>query len=164
MNVANRMESPEELRPSTVPWPAILLAAGLAGGVLLGRLYPLPWPGLDDLAARLVGYGLGAGGLALMAWGALTLHRADTTVMPHKRVARLVTHGAFAFRRNPIYMGEVLAFLGLAQVTGNIWMAIVAPLFAAAVMVLAILPEERHLEARFGDDYLDYKGRTRRWF
>jgi protein-S-isoprenylcysteine O-methyltransferase Ste14 len=32
------------------------------------------------------------------------------------------------------------------------------------VLVLAILPEERHLEARFGDDYLEYKARTRRWF
>jgi protein-S-isoprenylcysteine O-methyltransferase Ste14 len=32
------------------------------------------------------------------------------------------------------------------------------------VLVLAILPEERHLEARFGEDYLAYKDRTRRWF
>ena len=102
--------------------------------MLLGRLYPLPWPGLDDLAARVIGYGLGAAGLALMVWGALTLYRADTTVLPHKRVDRLVTHGAFRFRRNPIYMGEVLLFLGLAQATGNIWMAIVAPLFAVAVL------------------------------
>jgi protein-S-isoprenylcysteine O-methyltransferase Ste14 len=58
-------------------------------------------------------------------------------------------------------MGEALILLGLAQATGNIWMAIVAPLFA---LVLAILPEERHLEARFGEDYLAYKDRTRRWF
>jgi len=158
------MATPQDMRPSAVPWPAVLLAAALAAGVLLGRLYPLPWPGLDDPAARLVGYGLGAAGLALMVWGALTLYRADTTVLPHKRVARLVTHGAFRFRRNPIYMGEVLLFLGLAQATGNIWLAIVAPLFAVAVLGLAILPEERHLEARFGDAYLDYKGRTRRWF
>ena len=77
---------------------------------------------------------------------------------------RLVTEGAFRFRRNPIYMGEVLIFLGLAQLTHNIWFAILAPLFAIALYVLAILPEEQHLEARFGQAYLDYKGRTRRWF
>ena len=85
-------------------------------------------------------------------------------MLPHKRADRLVTHGAFGFRRNPIYMGEVLMLLGLAQATGNIWMAIMAPLFALGVLVSAILPEERHLEARFGEAYLDYKGRTRRWF
>jgi len=32
------------------------------------------------------------------------------------------------------------------------------------VLVLAILPEERHLETRFGDDYAAYKASTRRWF
>jgi protein-S-isoprenylcysteine O-methyltransferase Ste14 len=61
-------------------------------------------------------------------------------------------------------MGEVLIFLGLAQATGNIWMAIVAPPLAVLLLALAILPEERHLEARFGKEYLAYKARTRRWF
>jgi protein-S-isoprenylcysteine O-methyltransferase Ste14 len=158
------MATPEEKRASALPWPPILLAAALGAGLVLGRLYPLPWPGLDDLAARVVGYALGAAGIALAAWGVFTLYRAETTVLPHKRVDRLVTHGAFRFRRNPIYMGEVLILLGLAQVTGNIWLAIMAPLFALAVLWLAILPEERHLEARFGEVYLEYKERTRRWF
>ena len=158
------MASSEDLRPSAVPWPPLLLAIALGAAVLLGRLYPLPWPGLNDLPAQMIGYGLGILGVLLIAWGTVTLLRADTTLQPHKRAGRLVTHGAFGFRRNPIYMGEVLIFLGLAQATGNIWMAIVAPLFAAAVLMLAILPEERHLEARFGEEYLAYKGRTRRWF
>ena len=158
------MATPEEKRPSAIPWPAVLLAAALTAGALLGRFYPLPWPGLDDLAAQAIGYGLGAAGIVLVAWGLLTLYRAHTTVLPHKRVDRLVTHGPFRFRRNPIYMGEVLIFLGLAQLTGNIWLAIMAPLFAVAVLGLAIVPEERHLEARFGEAYLDYKARTRRWF
>ena len=74
------------------------------------------------------------------------------------------TRGAFGFRRNPIYMGEVLIFLGLAQATGNIWMAIVAPPLAFLLLAVAILPEERHLEARFGQESVAYKDRTRRWF
>ncbi len=152
------------MRPSAIPWPALLLPGGIVAAWLLGRVAPLPWPGLNDLPARVIGYGLGAAGLALMAWGFLTLREADTTVLPHKRADRLVTDGAFRFRRNPIDMGEVLLFLGLAEATGNIWMAIMAPLFAVAVLVLAILPEERHLETRFGEAYLAYKERTRRWF
>jgi protein-S-isoprenylcysteine O-methyltransferase Ste14 len=158
------MASPEVERPSRIPWPPLLLAAALGTAVLLGRLYPLPWPGVNDLPAQIIGYGLGVFGVLLIAWGTLTLLRAHTTLLPHKRAGHLVTHGAFGFRRNPIYMGEALMFLGLAQATGNVWMAIVAPLFAVAVLVLAILPEERHLEARFGEDYLAYKDRTRRWF
>jgi len=158
------MDRGEHHRPSAVPWPPLLVAAFVAAGVLLGRIYPLPWPGLDDLPAKVVGYGLGAAGIGLIAWGLLTLRRAHTTVLPHRAADRLVTTGAFAFRRNPIYMGEVLVFLGLAEATGNIWLAIAAPAFAVALLVLAIVPEERHLEARFGAEYLAYKERTRRWF
>jgi protein-S-isoprenylcysteine O-methyltransferase Ste14 len=158
------MQVPQADRPAAVPWPPILVGAVLAGGLLLGRLYPLAWPGMDDLPARIVGYGIGAAGIALVAWGFLTLWRAGTTIMPNQRADRLVTEGAFRFRRNPIYMGEVLIFLGLAELTHNIWFAILAPLLAITLYVLAIRPEEQHLETRFGQAYLDYKGRTRRWF
>src|SRR5438034_5381136 len=99
------MGRPEELRPSPIAWPPLLLAAALGAAVALGRLHPLPWPGLDDLPARVIGYGLGVAGVLLAAWGMLTLYRAGTTVLPHRRAGRLVTHGAFGFRRNPIYMG-----------------------------------------------------------
>lgn len=151
-------------RPSAVPWPPLLIVAVVVIGWLAGRLYPLRWPGLDDLSARLVGYGLGAAGIALVAWSIVTLYRAGTTVLPDRGADRLVTSGPFSWRRNPIYMGHVLIFLGLAELTHNVWFAILAPVYALAVFWLAILPEERHLEERFGDSYRDYKERTRRWF
>ena len=158
------MERSPATRPSAVPWPPVLIVAVLAAGLLLGRAYPISWPGLDDLPARSIGYGLGAVGLALVVWGFLTLRRAGTTVLPNKGARTLVTGGAFAFRRNPIYLGEVLILLGLAEATHNVWFAILAPPFAIAIYNLAILPEERYLEGRFGEAYLDYKARTRRWF
>jgi protein-S-isoprenylcysteine O-methyltransferase Ste14 len=57
----------------------------------------------------------------------------------------------------------VLLLLGAAELTKNVWFVILAPLFAALVTWLAILPEERHLEAKFGDAYRAYKASTRRW-
>ncbi len=158
------MQDPHASRPAAIPWPPILIGAALVGGALLSRYTPLAWPGMDDLPARVIGYGIGIAGLALVAWGFLTLRRAGTTIMPNQRADRLVTEGAFRFRRNPIYMGEVLVFLGLAELTHNIWFAILAPVLAVALYALAIRPEERHLEARFGQAYLDYKDRTRLWF
>lgn len=158
------METPAGSRPSAVPWPPVLLVVAIAAGFALRHLYPLTWPGLDDRPAQVIGYGLGIAGLALMGWGLATLAFARTNVWPHRQADRLVTAGPFHIWRNPIYMGEVLILLGLAQATYNIWFAILAPVFALAVYKLAILPEEGHLEARFGDTYLDYKGRTRRWF
>jgi protein-S-isoprenylcysteine O-methyltransferase Ste14 len=158
------MATPQTERPAAVPWPPVLLVAAVALAIALGRVYPLDWPGLDDLPARIIGYGLGLAGLALVVWGIITLRRAGTTVLPNQRAGRLVTEGAFAFRRNPIYMGDVLIFLAFAEVTHNIWFALLAPVLALALYALAIRPEEQHLEARFGEAYLDYKERTRRWF
>lgn len=151
------------LRPSSFPWPPLLFASALAAAWLLGRSYPLTWPGLDDTAAQVIGIGLGGVGIALILWAAWTLHAAQTTIMPHKGVDRLVTSGPFRWRRNPIYLGEVFLMLAVAEITKNVWFVILAPVFMAAVTWLAVLPEERHLEARFGDAWRDYKARTRRW-
>jgi len=149
--------------PSALPWPPLLVVAVVVAGGLAGWLYPLPWPGLDDWPARLVGYGLGIAGIALVAWSIVTLRRAGTTVQPHEAADRLVTDGPFRWRRNPIYIGDLLILLGLAELTHNIWFVILTPVLALALYWLAILPEERHLEARFGQAYRDYKERTRRW-
>jgi protein-S-isoprenylcysteine O-methyltransferase Ste14 len=159
-----RMSTETTSGPSAIPWPPLLIVAVLAIGWLAGRLYPLPWPGLDDWPARLVGYGIGIAGIALVAWATVTLRHAGTTIQTHQRADRLVIDGPFRWRRNPIYMGHVLIFLGLAELTHNIWFVMLAAAYALAVYWLAILPEERHLEERFGQAYLDYKGRTKRWF
>lgn len=150
-------------RPSRVPWPPILIAATVIAALLLGAYAPLAWPGLDDWPARVVGIGLGVVGFALFFWAAFTLARHHTTVMPHKSSSALVTSGPFRWFRNPIYLGDVFIFLGLAEITKNVWFAILAPVFMGLVTWLAILPEERHLEARFGDAYRAYKAKTRRW-
>jgi protein-S-isoprenylcysteine O-methyltransferase Ste14 len=156
--------SEAEERPTNVPWPPILIVAAVAMAVVLGRVYPLDWPGLDDLPARIIGYGLGIAGLALAGWGLVSLRRANTTLLPTHGADRLVTNGAYAFRRNPIYMGEVIVFVSVAEPTHNVWFVILTPLLAIALYALAIRPEEQHLEARFGQAYLDYKERTKRWF
>lgn len=112
---------------------------------------------------HIVGRGLGAAGLALLVWAVWTLRRHGTTVLPDKAADVLVTDGPFRFRRNPIYVADILILFGIAELTQNVWFVILALPFAVLVTWLAILPEERHLEERFGDAYRDYKARTRRW-
>ncbi len=149
--------------PSRIPWPPFLLLVVVATAFVLGRHSPLPWPGLDDLAARTVGISIGVAGILLAGWAAWTLHRAGTTIKPHKRADALVTTGPFQRLRNPIYVADVMILLGAAELSKNIWFVIGAVVFGVLVTVLAILPEERHLEARFGDAYRNYKQRSRRW-
>lgn len=154
---------PSDERPSSIPWPPLLLIAALLGGYLLEKFVPLGWPGIDDWPARAVGLSIGAAGIALTIWASHTLHKHETTILPHKRASALVTDGPFAYFRNPIYLGEVMILFGLAELTKNIWFVIVALVFAVLITWLAILPEERHLLARFGPAYRDYMGKARRW-
>jgi protein-S-isoprenylcysteine O-methyltransferase Ste14 len=155
--------SPAHERPGAFPWPPVLIAALLAAAWLLGRALPLPWPGLDDTPARLVGTGIGVAGVALVAWAVATLRRHRTTILPNKGADTLVTDGPYRYRRNPMYLGWVLVLLGLAELTKNLWLAAAAFAFAVLVTWLAIIPEEHHLEDKFADAYRDYKSSTRRW-
>lgn len=150
-------------QPTRLPWPPILLIVVVAVAVLLGQVLALPWPGLNDLPARVVGIGFGAGGVILLAAAILTLRRHGTTVQPNVGATTLVTTGPFSFFRNPIYLADVLILFGVAEITTNIWFVIGALVFGLMVTWFAILPEERHLERRFGQAYLDYKAKTRRW-
>lgn len=149
--------------PSRIPWPPLLLVGVIAGAVALGYLQPLPWPGLNDWPARAVGLGFGIVGIALMVYAIVTVRRHDTTLRPDAGATTLVTTGPYRRFRNPIYLADCFILLGLAELTQNVWFVGGAVVFALLVTWLAILPEERHLEARFGDAYRAYKSNSRRW-
>lgn len=156
-------EASNATRANTFPWPPVLIVAAIGGAWALEYFVPLGWPGLDDMAARGIALGFGAGGIALVIWSIVTLRRAGTTVMPDGISKALVTNGPYARFRNPIYLGEVLLLLFFADWTKNIWFVAMALTFAVLVTVLQILPEERHLTAQFGAAYDAYRARTRRW-
>lgn len=150
-------------RANTFPWPPVLFVAAVLAAIVLNRVAPLGWPGLDDLAARAIGMAFGIAGVVLIVSAIWTLRAHDTTVMPDGTSTALVTSGPYWRFRNPIYLGEVFVMFGLAELSKNIWFVIAAFAFAALVTQLQILAEERHLEARFGDTYRDYVKRSRRW-
>lgn len=158
-----------EPRPARIPWPPLIYLAALVVGILLGMLYPAPW--LRDFSGDyLLGSILfGIGWLLLFAVAALwvsgvrTLIKAKTPVNPNAAPEHLVTGGAFAVSRNPIYLGNTLLLIGVGLIAGNLWMIALA--FAAAFTTgrLAIAKEEKLLAAKFGKRYRDYAKRVRRW-
>lgn len=118
---------------------------------------------MGDWASSLVGLGFGVAGGAILVWAGLTLRRHGTTILPHEGASTLVTDGPYRWRRHPIYIADVFILFGAGEVTRNIWFVLLAFVFAVAVTRLQIIPEERHLEAKFGDAWRAYAARTRRW-
>ncbi|MBA3657000.1 MAG: isoprenylcysteine carboxylmethyltransferase family protein [Gemmatimonadaceae bacterium] len=80
-----------------------------------------------------------------------------------RNVQRLVTYGAFAWSRNPLYNGNFLIWMGFVVISGVLWFLPVAILIFAIEYTLIVRYEEGVLESIFGQQYLTYKTRTPRW-
>lgn len=149
--------------PSHFPWPPVLFLSAILSGWLLQKAWPLTWPGLNDPPAKFIGWAFVVGGFGIAIWALATMMRQSAEFRPHAEATVLVTSGPFRRFRNPMYLGYAMILLGLADAAQNVWIAMMTPVFMVAVTWLAILPEERHLDAKFGDAYRSYKERTRRW-
>jgi protein-S-isoprenylcysteine O-methyltransferase Ste14 len=57
-----------------------------------------------------------------------------------------------------------MVMAGLWLMSGNLWFLALAIVAALATQKLAIEPEEKHLDLRFGRRYRDWAKHTRRWF
>lgn len=153
-----------QVQPSKFPWPPLIYVAAIAASILLHFLYELPWlvPPLSDILFA-VGWLLVAAGIALAVTAIRTMRAAKTTVAPHKTAAHLVTSSVFAVTRNPIYLANTLIVIGIGLISGMAWFLPLALIAAFLTQKLAIEPEERHLEARFGKKYREYAKKVRRW-
>ena len=82
---------------------------------------------------------------------------------PDRPDTALITTGPYRFTRNPLYIGLSLVQLSAACWLNNLWILLLLPLSIVVITQYAIAREERYLEKLFGQDYLDYKARVRRW-
>jgi protein-S-isoprenylcysteine O-methyltransferase Ste14 len=89
--------------------------------------------------------------------------RAGTTVKPFERSSAVVSDGPFRYGRNPMYLGMFVALFGLFVLLGTLSSIVVIPVFYGIIVTRFVRREERHMEEQFGDAYLDYKRRVRRW-
>ncbi|HVD59955.1 MAG TPA: isoprenylcysteine carboxylmethyltransferase family protein [Gemmatimonadaceae bacterium] len=86
-----------------------------------------------------------------------------TTRRRSRNVSELVTHGAFAWSRNPLYNGNFLIWMGFVVISGVMWFLPFAMLLYALEYSLIVRYEEGVLESIFGREYLEYKQCTPRW-
>ena len=75
----------------------------------------------------------------------------------------LIDSGIFAYSRNPIYVGVVLVVLGVGIAANSVWIVCGAAVTALTIHRVLIRPEEAYLESIFGDAYVQYKKKVRRW-
>jgi len=102
-------------------------------------------------------------GLAVTIPSASLFRKLGTPLKPFEESTTVVTAGMYRWTRNPMYLGMVVVLLGVAILSGSLTVFLPVPVFIAIIHFQFILHEERFMEELFGDEYLTYKHRVRRW-
>jgi protein-S-isoprenylcysteine O-methyltransferase Ste14 len=141
--------------------PPLIYAGALSAGLLANRRYRIPF--LPRRLARTLGLSMVVGGLAVGFLGSREMRRAETNLDPYKPTTAVATGGPFRFTRNPLYLSMVLIYLGISALVNGLAPILLLPLVQRLMRRGVIEREERYLERKFGDEYIEYKVGTPRW-
>jgi protein-S-isoprenylcysteine O-methyltransferase Ste14 len=120
----------------------------------IGRFRLAETPSTDG-----IGIACTAVGIAFAFWARFYLGRNWGMPMSVQENAELVTTGPYAYVRNPIYSGMLLAMLGTAIVIGLAWLSLF--LVSAFYFVYSVTQEEKLLIAQFPSTFPAYRARTK---
>ena len=145
-----------------IPPPLVgaLVAAAMWGASAYGAQIPLASGPKYAAVAILV-----VAGVVCDVLGILAFRTSRTTINPLRpeRATSIVTGGVYRISRNPMYLGMALLLLAWA-VSLSALLALAGPvIYVLYITRFQIVPEERVLEAIFGEQYLNYATRVRRW-
>ena len=102
-------------------------------------------------------------GLALSIQGSRQFSQINTNIKTFNDPDLFVTDGVFRISRNPMYLGMVIALLGIAMITGTVSALLLAVVFFIVTDRWYIAFEEAAMQRKFGERYTDYRSRVRRW-
>lgn len=155
------MKSASDETAGVVAPPPLIYAAGLLVGWIFERAVPAAV--LPPAWQRGIGWTLIAVGLAGVIWAIIAMARVRTSVNPYAPTSAIATSGPYRFSRNPIYLFDVLIYLGACALINSLWPLVLLPAVIWVMRIGVIDREERYLERRFGERYLRYKRSVRRW-
>lgn len=146
--------------------PPLIYLAGLGAGLVLDHGWvavPIveesreTWVHLHAIAFGLVA-------VWLLASSLRSFRRQKNDPRPWREDTALVEDSLYRHTRNPMYLGMALAYVAITLALNTLWplLTLVPVLFVIRYYVIG--REEAYLTRHFGQPYLDYCQRVRRWF
>lgn len=138
----------------------LLVAAGMWSASIFAPSFAWQFPHRQIAAL----FFASVGGLVAVL-GVVAFRRARTSVNPTRpqSTTSLVRGGIYRVSRNPMYLGFVLALVGIACLLSNVLSRVFVPAFVLYMNRFQIKPEERALSAMFGQEFTTYMQSVRRW-
>ena len=112
--------------------------------------------------ARFTGFCIGIIGDIIFLVSVICMRDSWRAGIPEKDKTELVTGGIYSFSRNPAFLGFDLMYIGVALMYFNP-LTVGFTVFAAVMLHLQILQEEKYMEQTFGESYLQYKKKVFRY-
>ena len=125
--------------------------------------YLLPFWYLEHDYLKYIGWDL-LGLSVILVWVAQSQMANSWRIgIDEKNKTELVTSGLFSFSRNPIFLGIMIANLGLMLIIPNAFTLLIVSLSTISINTQIRL-EEAFLKSSHGEKYQDYLNQVRRWF
>lgn len=149
------MEQPRKIVPPVYVLLSMIAMALLDRYAPLAQVIPPPYSYAGGVVLIL--------GIAIAVINATVFRSAGTPVVPFHKSTTLVTAGSYNYTRNPMYIGLVTGLVGIAILFGSASAFLPIPVFIVIIQEWFIKGEEKFLEEIFGDQYVQFKRRVRRW-
>jgi len=156
------MQSEGDTKGTGVSYPPPLITLAVVG-LAYGLDWMLPLPISES--GQLLNFGIGVliFALAIIANAAISFYRAKTHIEPWKPTTSIIYRGVFSISRNPIYLAFCISCIGLGLILNSWWILLSFMPLMGLLYVLVIRLEEAYLTDKFGDKYVQYQQRVRRW-
>lgn len=143
--------------------PPLVFLGFILGGVALDALAGLPSLPLSGWLRWSFACVAAIAGLMLIISALALFQKAGTRAEPWQPSTALTTEGYYRRTRNPMYLGMAVLHLAIAVGVASLGSLLLLPAALIIVDRAVIRREEAYLSRRFGQHYLDYKARVRRW-
>ena len=144
------------------PPPLVFLGAIIAGVIVQRMAIPLSLKVAAGIRLA-VGVLILVCGTSLVISARIWFTRTRQSPIPWKPTPELILQGPYRFTRNPMYVGVTLFVIGLGLTVNNLWISLFAAPALMAVHFIAVLPEERYLAEKFGENYQNLLAKVRRY-
>ena len=144
-----------------IPPPLVFIGFIILGALLQYTIAPIRFPG--DAWIRIIGVVVVVAGLALIFSALAAFKRTGQDPKPWTSSPELIVQGPYRWTRNPMYVGLTCILVGLGLALNNIWFVLLAAVALLVVHFIAVLPEEKYLNEKFGRSYADYRTKVRRY-